>query len=171
MSNPRNNGNLIGRVSQEPKVFPNADGSKVLLLTIAADDNFASGKDRKAKTQFVPVRAFIPKTVDGLGAFENVHKGDLIAVSTRISCEPYEKNGETVYPAPTIEIEGFPQFLESKAVVDARLARNAVASQAAAPAAAPAEETPEQTIARLQAELAAQGAGQADFANTDPFNA
>lgn len=167
MSNPRNNGNLIGRVSQEPKVFPNADGSKVLLLTVAADDNFASGADRKAKTQFVPVRVFINKNTDGLGAWDNVHKGDLIAIQTRISCEPYEKNGETVYPAPTIEVEGFPQFLESKSVVDARLARNAVAAPAAA---APANESEAETIARLQRELAAAQGGQADFANTDPFN-
>lgn len=154
MSNPLNNGNLVGRVSQDLKVFPNADGSKVVLTTIAVDDNFVSGADRKAKTQFVPVRVFIPKTVQGLGSWDRVHKGDLIGIQTRISCEPYEKNGETVYPAPTIEVDGFPQFLESKATVEARAARNAVAAPAADASEAPAGETQEQTIARLQAQLA-----------------
>jgi len=153
MSNPLNNGNLVGRVSQDLKVFPNNDGSKTVLTTIAVDDNFLSGSgaDRKVKTQFVPVRIFVPKTVEGLGSWDRVHKGDQIAVQTRISCEPYEKNGETVFPEPTIEVDGFPQFLESKATVDARAAKREVE---AAPAAA-STETEAETIARLQAELAA----------------
>lgn len=163
MSNPLNNGVLTGRVAQDIREFPNADGSKVLLTTIAVEDNFVSGADRKAKTQFVPVRIFLAKTVNGRGSWDRVHKGDLISVGTRIACEPYEKDGETVYPAPTVEVDGFPQFLESKSTVEARVARNAVA---AAPA-EPAEESQDETIARLQAQLAA--AQGVDVDATSPF--
>lgn len=162
MANPLNNGVLIGRVAQEIKEFPNADGSKVLLINMAVEDNFVSGSDRKAKTHFIPVRAFLPKTVTGRGSWDRVNNGDKIAVSTRISCQPYEKNGETVYPAPTIEVDGFPQFLESKQTVEARAARKAVAET---PAETVAEETPEQQIARLQAQIDAQAAAAA----TSPF--
>lgn len=163
MANPLNNGTLVGRVSQDIREFPNADGSKVLLATIAVDNNFTSGADKTAKTQFVPVRAFLPKSVSGRGSWDRVHKGDLIAVQTRISCEPYTKNGETVYPDPTIEVDGFPQFLESKSVTDARAARNAVAAPV------PADETADETIARLQAQLAAQAAPEVNYDNTSPF--
>lgn len=152
MSNPLNNGVLVGRVAQDLKVFPNADKSHVVLGTLAVDNNFLSGTgaDRSAKTQFIPVRIFVPNTISGIGSWDRVHKGDLIAVQTRISCEPYTKNGETVFPEPTIEVEGFAQFLESKTVVEARAARKAVAATAPV---APAAETAEQTIARLQQEI------------------
>jgi len=160
MANPLNFGALTGRVAQDIKEFPNADGSKVLLITLAVDNNFVSGPDRKAKTQFIPVRAFIAKSVDGRGSWDRVGKGDLTSVGTRIACEPYTKNGETVYPDPTIEVDGFPQFLESKTVTEARQARHAVAAPAA-----PVEETPEQTIARLQQQLADQATETSPFAH------
>lgn len=162
MSNPLNNGNLTGRISQDIKEFPNADGSKVLLISIAVDNNFTSGADNTAKTQYIPVRAFLAKTVKGRGSWDRVHTGDLIAIDTRVSCEPYQKNGETVYPAPTIEVDGFPQFLESKSITDARAARKAVATPVV-------EETPAEQIARLTAELAAQAAPATNYDETSPF--
>ena len=167
MTNPLNSGLLIGRVTQDIVTFPNTDGSKTLLVTIAVEDNFPSGPERKAATQFIPVRVFIPKTGAGESSWKNVHKGDLIAIQTRVACAPYQKNGETIYPSPTIEADGFPQYLESKAIVDARAARNALA--AAAPAPVPANETAEQTIARLEAQLAAQGEAAVDYDNTSPY--
>lgn len=164
MTNPLNNGNLVGRVAQDLREFPNSDGSKVLLATIAVDNNFTSGAEKKAKTQYIPVRIFLAKTVSGRGSWDRVHKGDLIAIQTRVACEPYQKNNETVYPDPTIEVDGFPQFLESKATTDARVARNAVAAPAA-----PADETAEETIARLKAELAEKSAPQVNYEETSPF--
>jgi single-strand DNA-binding protein len=164
MTNPLNTGTLVGRVSQDIREFKNNDGSKVLLATLAVDDNFVSGPDKKAKTQFIPVRAFIAKGVNGRGSWDRVGKGDLIGVGIRISAAPYEKAGETVYPEPSIEVDGFPQFLESKAVTEARAARNAVAAPAE-----PVVETPEETIARLQSELAAQSAPATNYDETSPF--
>lgn len=172
MANPHNLGTLTGRVAQDIREFPNGDGSKVLLLTLAVDNNFASGADRKVKTQFIPVRAFLGKTLEGRGSWDRVGKGDLISLATRISCEPYTKDGQTVYPAPTIEADGFPQFLEPKAVTEARAARNATAApETAAPAAAPETESPEAQIARLQQEIVDRDAAAAamDPANTSPF--
>jgi single-stranded DNA-binding protein len=161
MSNPLNSGTVTGRVSQDIKEFKNADGSKVLLATIAVDDNFKSGPDQKVATQFIPVRAFLSKAVTGRGSWDRVHKGDLISVNVRLSATPYQKNGETVYPDLSAEVDGFPQFLEPKAI--ARAARNAVAAPAAVP------ETPEEQIARLTAELALQSAPVANYEDTSPF--
>jgi single-stranded DNA-binding protein len=164
MSNPLNNVQLVGRVSQDIKEFKNSDESKTLLVTLAVDDNFVSGKDRKAKTQFVPTRVFIGKNVQGRGSWDRVGKGDLIAVQGRITAEPYVKDGETVYPGATIEIEGFPQFLEPRSVTEARAAKNGVAETTAAPV----DESPEATIARLQAELA-DAKGESVEESTSPF--
>lgn len=168
MANPLNTLSLVGRIASDIKEFPNADGSKVLLITLAVDDNFRSGSDNKVQTNFVPVRAFIPKSVDGRGSWDRVGKGDLVAIAARIVAKPYMKDGETVYPPATIEADGYPQFLESKKVTEERAARKAVESTTDAPAAAAAaapEETPEQQIARLQAEISASRLA----AETSPF--
>jgi len=106
MSNPLNNGTLTGRLAQDIREFPNADGSKTLAITIAVDDNFKSGPDKKAQTQFIPVRAFLGKTVAGHGAWANIHKGDLFSIQVRLASRPYEKDGKTVYPGVTVEAEG-----------------------------------------------------------------
>ena len=164
MANPLNTGNLVGRVSQDIKEFVNNDGSKTLLITLAVDNNFVSGAEQKAKTNYIPVRAFLPKTVSGRGSWGRVSNGDLIAIQTRIVCESYVKDGEVVYPAPSVEVDGFPQFLESQAITAARSARKAVAAPAV-----PAEETAEQTIARLTAQIADQAAPVANYDETSPF--
>jgi len=173
MANPANHGTIIGRVSQDIKEFPNADGSKSLLVNIAVDDNFKSGADQKVQTNYVPVRVFLSNKVNGRGSWDRVHNGDLIAVDYRIKAQPYVKDGQNVYPV-TLEVEGFPLFLENKATVDARAARKAVAAQAAqtAPEAPAAEqgETAEQKVARLEAELAAAQGG-AGYSTDSPFPA
>lgn len=161
MANPNNFGVLTGRVSQDKKVFTNKDGSKVALVTIAVDDNYRSGADKKVQTQFISGRAFIPASVQGLGSWDRVGKGDLISASIRLSAAPYEKDGKTVYPDAQVEFDGYPQFLESKTITEARAARNTVAATTEAPA----EESAEAQIARLQAELDAAKTG----ADTTPF--
>jgi len=167
MSNPANNGTLIGRLAQDIKEFKNADGSRTLAITLAVDDNYRSGADKTSKAQFIPLRVFLSKTTEGLGSWGNVHQGDKIAVNTRLSCTPYEKDGATVYPPATVEVDGFPQYLDDKSVVDARLARKALAS-----APVPADETTDQKVARLEAQIAAQAAvetAQSNFDTTGPF--
>lgn len=180
MSNPLNNTTLVGRPSQDLHEFPqNADGSVTIAMTLAVDDNYVSGPDRKVKTNFISTRIFVPASVraqGGNGSWDRVHKGDLIAVSARLSQKPYtDRNGETVYPnAPTVEIEGFPQFLESKQTVDARAAR-AMAAQPAQPAAAaaPQDDAAAAHIAQLEAQIAAARAGQPaqGYSTDSPFGA
>lgn len=154
MSNPLNNGHITGRVAQDLQVFPNADGSKSVLVTVAARDNFLSGtgEDRKAQSQFVDLRAFIPATVEGLGSWDRVGNGDLIALDYRLSRRPYtNKDGVTVYPDVTVEVVGYPAFLESSKVTQERAARKAVAAEAPAPEST-LSETDAQELARLRAQ-------------------
>lgn len=119
MSNPNNNGSFIGRIAGDPVRFMNQDGSSRVKFQIYADRDFA---DRKGNvlSDIIPLENYIPAG-GSVGPFGRIHKGDLIATSTATRCRPYEKNGETVYPAPTIEVDKL-QFLEKKAVTEARVA-------------------------------------------------
>lgn len=164
MTNPLNNGTFTGRLANDPVFFDQAGGGKVVLVTIATEDNFLSGQGdaRKAKVHFPEFRSYIPASGAGLNSWNNVHKGDLISIQYRLSAAPYEKDGETVYPGATLEIEGFPQYLESKAVTEARAAQRAVA--APAEPAAPAENDIDAQIAALMAQKAGQTVETSPFA-------
>lgn len=154
MANPNNFGGLVGRLAQDPTVFINSDKSKTVLITLAVDDNFVSGADRKVKSQFIEIRAFVPASVEGNGSWDRTHKGDLVSVATRLASRPYtDKDGNTVYPPVTVEADGYPSFLESKKTVDERAARRAVEATPAAEA--PLSETEAQELARLRAQQTA----------------
>lgn len=191
MSNPLNSHTLVGRVGKNGiKVIANQGGSHTLLFNLAVEDNFQSvdpaDGQRKYRTNFVPLRAFVSDKVQGIGSWENVGEGDLIAVSYAINAKPYTKDGKVQYPL-TLEVEGFPTYLEPKATTQARAQRKAqAAAQASQPQAqAPAENTaaaPAQTggetaedLRRRLAELEAQQGGQAaqgsveDYASDAPF--
>lgn len=174
MANPANTATLIGRLGADLKQFDNADGSKTLLGTLMVDEDFLRAGQSEPQVDRIPIRAFVPAKANGLGSWGRVHKGDLIAVNARISCKSYEKDGQTVYPEPTIEIDGYPRFLEPKSVTDARQARNAAAQSQAAPATAPqaapaaqGEQSDAERIAAMEAELAALKGGDA---SQSPFS-
>lgn len=185
MSNIANNLNLIGNISQIPKRLTNANGSQTVLITLAVEDDFRSTNEKGEKVyqaNFIPVRVYVrPEVVNsGKNMWDRVTKGSPIAVGAHVSARAYtdKKTDETVYPKPSLEADGFPKFLESKAEGDARLAKNAAEEAAKnGPAAdAPAagsEETAEQKADRLQRELneaRAAAAAQEDGYNADaPF--
>lgn len=157
MSNPLNNVTLVGRLSQAIQTFANKDGSKSILVNLAVDDNFKSLNKKTGKTEvqtnYIPLRGYIGKDVQGNGSWDRVNVGDLVAVPARINAKPYDDaQGVTQYPL-TVELEGYPQFLESKAITEARAARKAVAGDgAAAPAEAQAPAAPVKTQAQLDIE-------------------
>ena len=128
--NIKNNGIVIGRATKDPKFFTNSDGSKKVMLTVAAQDNFR-GRDNKRGTQFVPVEAFVPAGTNGLGVYDHIHAGDLIGVEYSVRSSQYEKNGETVYSI-ALQVQSV-DLMESKATTDARAAKKAEGAPAAAP--------------------------------------
>ena len=159
MSNPANSGHLIGRLGRGGvKSFQNSDGSQKLVFNLGVDENFLRSGKSEPDTDFIPVQAFIPAKANGIGSWANVHEGDLIAIDTRLSYKPYVKDGQRVFPdGVTVEVEGYPKYLEPKSVTEARAARKA--AEATAPA--PVAETQEEELARLRAQVAAQGATDA----------
>lgn len=164
MSNPANNSNLIGRLAGDPKIFENKDGSKKVLFTLYADRNYLNSKGER-DSDALPLEAFVPAKVNGVGPYSNIHKGDLVAVGSTLRMDTYQDaSGKTVYKLKVIAEDI--RFLESRSVTSARLntrieaAQNALQaaqaqSQAAAtPAAAPAAAV-QATPASDQAQFAA----------------
>lgn len=151
MSNPLNNVSLFGRLTRDLTVMENKDGSKTVLGTIAVDANYKT-RGGETITDFIPFSSYVGKQVDGVGSWSLVGKGDLIGLSASLQVRPYEKNGEMVYPAPEVRVDGYPQFMESRAVTTARRAEQAKAAEA--PAEAPTEADKDAQIAALQAQVA-----------------
>lgn len=124
-----------GRLTKNPIVMENKDGSKKVLITVAAQDNY-KGKDGKRGSQFIPLEGFVPSG-KALGVYEKMHQGDQITAQYTVKNNNYtDKSGEEVYGL-TLQIESV-TLLESKSVTDARQA-NRVANEADAAANAEAE--------------------------------
>ncbi|MFI8089121.1 single-stranded DNA-binding protein [Streptomyces sp. NPDC086080] len=143
MSNPRNNGQLIGRLANDPKVFENKDGSKKVLFTVFTDRAYTNAQNQR-DSDAVPVEAFVRAQTQGLGPYANIHKGDLVAVGFTLRMDRYSKNGEPVFDLKVISEDI--TFLEPRSVTQARLnervqnaeAQNQALQAQAAPVAAAA---------------------------------
>ncbi|WP_434598126.1 single-stranded DNA-binding protein [Streptomyces sp. A5-4] len=118
MSNPRNNGQLIGRLANDPKVFENKDGSKKVLFTVFTDRAYTNAQNQR-DSDAVPVEAFVRAQTQGLGPYANIHKGDLVAVGYTLRMDRYSKGGEQVFDLKVISEDI--TFLEPRSVTQARL--------------------------------------------------
>ena len=149
MTNPANNVGTIGRLASDPKVFENQDGSKKVLFTVYADRNYTD-RNGKRGSDALPFEAFVPAKVPGIGPYANVHKGDLVAVSSVLRMDNYtdEATGREVFKLKIISEDI--KFLESKVATTQRLsdrlaeaqAQVAAQNQAQVPAAAAVPQFP-----------------------------
>lgn len=134
MMNPDNFGIVKGRLTKDPIVRDNSDGSKKIQMTIAASDTYKNPADNKRTTQFVPLEAFIPKeTVEkkGIGAYALIHQGDKVSVSYSVRNNNYvDKNTNQPVYGIVLQIDTI-KLDESKTVTDARLASRMAKEQAA----------------------------------------
>ncbi|MFJ5071708.1 single-stranded DNA-binding protein [Kitasatospora sp. NPDC088556] len=137
MANPRNNGQLIGRLANDPKVFTNKDGSKKVLFTVFTDRAYTNAANQR-DSDAVPVEAFVRAQTQGAGPYDNIHKGDLVAVGFTLRMDRYSKGGEQVFDLKVISEDI--TFLEPRSVTQARLnerVQNAEAQNQALQAQAP----------------------------------
>lgn len=128
MMNLSNYGMCEGRVTKKPVAMDNKDGSKKVFVTLAVQDNFASGKDKEKKTQFLNLEGFVPKDRQS-SVYEKLEVGDKVAIQYRVETPSYEKDGQTIYKTALV-IENI-QFKESMAEKTARQARHAADAAAA----------------------------------------
>ena len=147
MMNLSNYGIGEGRVTKAPVIMKNKDGSKKVFVTLAVQDNFASGKDKERKTQFLNLEGFVPKDRQS-SVYEKLEVGDKVAIQYRVETPSYEKDGEKVYRTVlVIENVQFKESMAEKTARQARHAANAAAADAQADAQAPAIDDSELPIA------------------------
>lgn len=124
MLNLNNYGIVTGRLTADPFIYQNNDGSRKIRITLAVSDNYKN-TDGKRSTQFLPLEAFIP--VDRkLGVFDMIHAGDKISAAYTVKNNNYtDKNtNKTVYGL-VLQIERI-SFEESKTTTTARQAAKAI---------------------------------------------
>ncbi|WP_030895406.1 single-stranded DNA-binding protein [Streptomyces sp. NRRL F-5053] len=126
MSNPRNNGQITGRVGCDPQVFENRDGSKKVWFTVFADRAYTNAQNQR-ESDGIPVEAFVRADTQGLGPFAHIHKGDLITVSYTLRMEHYTKNGQD-HRTLKVVYEGM-AFLESRSVTEERMRKRVKAAE------------------------------------------
>ena len=125
--NMNNYGFAEGRLTRDPVILTNRDGSRKVKFTVAAHDNF-KGSDGKVSSQFINFDAFVPADKENNGVYEHMHKGDLIKVLYTVKTNNYkDKDGKEVFSQTLYAFEI--QLCESKSVVKARAARNAAESE------------------------------------------
>ena len=127
MKNIRNYGIVTGRLTKDPAVYNNADGSRKVRFTVAAQDQFTDGHGNRG-SQFIPLEAFIPAKQQGNGAYDYLDCGDLVSCSYTVQNNHYkDRNGEMVYGL--VLLVDSVALLESRTSKEARLAaREAAAS-------------------------------------------
>lgn len=130
MANQRNMGVAIGRLTREPHIFTNSDGSSKVMITLAVAQE-RKNKDGKRETDFIQLEAFVAKPEHLTVYKEYMHKGDMINVMYTVKSSSYtNKDGKTVY-TQALRITGV-DLMETKAAVNQR--QNAAGGNALASA-------------------------------------
>lgn len=118
-----------GRLTKDPIISTNANGTGRVRITLAVQDNFKSLNDKGEKvkqSQFLNLEGLISKekmAAGDTGVYGHMHKGDKITVQGSIRNNDYEnKDGVKVYSL-CLFIENV-NLEESKSVTDRRLAMN-----------------------------------------------
>ena len=124
MLNLNNYGIVTGRLTTDPFIYQNNDGSRKIRITLAVSNNYKN-PDGKRSTQFLPLEAFIP--VDRkLGVFDMVHAGDKISAAYTVKNNNYtDKNTNKMIYGLVLQIERI-SFEESKTTTTARQAAKAI---------------------------------------------
>lgn len=128
---------LQGRTTDDFKVSKVGENGKYTKVrgTLAVMDNYKSGADNKKATQFIPFEKLVDseKFDAGKTVYNRIGKGDKISIQASLKNNNYkDKDGNMVYGLAVVAEEI--TLEESKAVTDARRAKEAAAE------AAPAEE-------------------------------
>ena len=122
MLNIDNFGMVDGRLTEDPVVFTNSDGSRKVRIKVAVQDNYMT-KDNKRGTQFIPLEAFVPAD-KGLGLYENMGEGDKVKAEFSLRNNNYtDKDGVAHYEL--IAVIDSIKKQEPKSVTDARKAAKA----------------------------------------------
>lgn len=94
----RNLVTLTGRLTKDPVVFTNKDGSKTVMVDIAVQNSFVN-KNGKRDSQFIKTQAFVKSGAKSLGPYAHIKKGDLVGLNGELRSTSYinKSTGKSEY--------------------------------------------------------------------------
>lgn len=121
MSNPFNNGTIVGNAAREPKVFAHANGGATVKLSVYARNTFKNKTTGKVESEIAELTGYVADA-NNLGVFGCINAGDHVAVSYSLKTDVYtDKDGNKHYPL--VALIDTVQLIDSKAESEARAAR------------------------------------------------
>ena len=119
---------LDGRISHEPKLFENTDGSHKLVGKVAVTRTYAN-RNGEYETDYIPFQKYLRKSMSTaqVDRFASLNKGDLVRIqgTLRNNNHADKETGEMIYET-IIEMDDF-YAKESKTAKAERQARVAAA--------------------------------------------
>lgn len=120
--NTQNYGIAQGKISNMV-MFPNKDGSKKFMITIAAKNAYAN-QDGTYGCQYVRTEGFVPANASSDGVYGIIEVGDYVQVNYIILNDDYKDRTGKWHYNQVLRIQGV-DILESKAAKADRKARKA----------------------------------------------
>ena len=112
MSNPFNNGTIVGNAARAPKLFEHANGGATVKLSVYARNTFKNKATGKVESEIVELTGYV-QDAKNPGVFGCIGSGDRVAVSYSLKTDVYtDKEGQKQYPLvaridtvqPTVEM-------------------------------------------------------------------
>lgn len=95
--NNNNFGIYTGRITREPVYFQNQNHSFSVVLDVACQQNFASGKEHEYKSDFIEFRGFISASMKNKGIYGYLGTGDKVSIQYSLRSGSREKGGKIEY--------------------------------------------------------------------------
>ena len=111
------------RLVKDPFYFQNRDNSESVAITVAVRRNFPSGEEKTYESDFVELRAYVPKGTQHHGIFGFLQTGDKVSIQYSIRSSVSDtKDGKRYFQ--TLFIENL-SIAEGKKVREERRAAKA----------------------------------------------
>lgn len=120
--NSNNFGLARGRLTRNPLVFTNKDGSRKVKFTLALQDNYV-GKDGKRGSQFIDFNGFIPADKQKNGVYDLIRQGDLVCVHYTVRSNNYKDKNDTAVFSQILVVQEL-QLEEYKHTTDSHTAND-----------------------------------------------
>ena len=88
MSNPFNNGTIVGNAARAPKLFEHANGGATVKLSVYARNTFKNKTTGKVESEIVELTGYVQVAANP-GVFGCIGSGDRVAVSYSLKTEMY----------------------------------------------------------------------------------
>lgn len=123
MSNPANNGTVIGRLAADPKFIAHAKSNGktgTALLTVYSQNNYVTKSSGERESVRVDLEDFIADS-ENVGPYAFLKKGMQVAINYSVANSDYtDKEGNKRYGMKLVVERGGIQILESKDAVATR---------------------------------------------------